>query len=212
MKLRLLLAFAALTATSSASAITITVDAELLKDNLGSAMPVTGLVILTAATTGVFNGPQDGAFVSGDEVIVFKWDLAAFTTPGLISDLGISPSPTGAWNQGDALRLYWYPTLDLASTAPVVNTPYGTYRDPAADPGSTLDGSDQWVTPANGATISLKFFTADATFLSPGGTNPASAGIASYLVPFATTAVPEPSSAFLLAGASALLLNRRRRS
>jgi len=187
---------------TSGHALTITLDAESLKDALGAPMQVSGLVVLTAGTSGSFFGPSPTSLVGGDEIIVQKWDLSAFATPGVLSDLTTDLPLTGAWTQGDPLRLYWYPTLDLADTAPGIGTAYGTYRDASV---LGLDGSAPWLTPAASDTISLKFATSDAAFLFLGGSNAPSAGIASL------TVVPEPGTAAfgaLLCAATGLVRRR----
>lgn len=201
--------------TATASAVTITIDAELLKDANGTAMPTSGLVILTAGTQGEFNGPRDGQFAYGNEFIVTKWDLSSFITAGVISDIAVSlpftADASGQWGEGDPLRLYWYPTLTLSSTEPVENTSFGTYRDPATVAANTLDGSGLWITPGESDTISLKFFSSDASLLNIGGSNSAATGNANLLVPASPGNIPEPGSTLLLSGVAALLLARRRK-
>ena len=167
-------------------AATVTLDAEVLKDSLGAPMPISGLVVLTAGTTGSFFGPTATGFVGGSEVILKTWDLSSFATPGLLSVTTGDIPFGGGWDTGDPLRIYWYPTLSLASLAPGAGTPYGTYRDATG-----VDGSAAWTTAGLGDTIALKFYTSDATFLNSGGSNTANAGRAS------STVVPEPGTTAL---------------
>lgn len=184
----------------TAGAVTITVDLERLQDASGVSMPVTGLVVLTAGGSGSFFGPTPDSFAGGDEFVLIKWDLSAFLLPGVIQDTLSSAELGGAWEVGDPLRVYWYPSLTLASPTPGAGTAYGTYRDSVG-----LDGSDPWTTPANGDSIALKFFTSDASFLSMGGSNLSEAGRASLRV------VPEPGPlGLLLAGWVAIGGLRRR--
>jgi MYXO-CTERM domain-containing protein len=201
MKRLLLAASAGLLLTGTSPALTIMLDAESLKDALGQPMDIGGLVVLTAATSGTFFGPTPTSFAGGDELVLKKWDLSAFQTPGVISDLASGLAFTGNWNQGDALRLYWYPELVLSSAAPGAGTAYGTYTDALG-----LNGSAPWVTPGESDTISLKLYTSDASFLIPsGGANAPAAGVANQ------TVVPEPATATLgLAGVLALATRRRR--
>ncbi len=189
---------------SPAHALTITLDCEILKDEFGTAMPISGIVVLTAATEGSFFGPTPTSFVSGTELLLQKWDLSSFATAGVFSDITADLPFSGAWDTGDPLRMYWYPTLTLSSTAPGEGTSYGAYSDPLG----LLDGSAPWVTPAEADTISLKFFTSDASFLSVGGSNAAEAGLAGFTV----AAVPEPGTAAvgLMALFAAMGIKRRR--
>ncbi len=173
---------------SGAHAFTINLDAELLKDESGTAMPISGLVVLTAGTSGSFFGPTPASFIGGDEIVLKKWDLSAFATAGVLSDTTGDLSFAGAWNTGDPLRIYWYPTLTLASASPGDGTEYGTYRDAVG-----VDGSAAWVTGGPSDTIGLKFYTADATFLNTGGSNSASAGVANLTV----ASAPEPGTPVL---------------
>lgn len=167
----------------SAQSSTFILDADLLRTFDGLAMPTSGLVILTAATEGVFSGPIQGAFTSGSEIIVKKWDLSeGFATAGVFQATATNLIYSGAWTSGDALRLYWYPTLTIDSSQPSYGDTYGTYTDATG-----IDGSAPWFTPGASDTISLKFFTTAAVMANP-GSNPASAGNASLQV------VPEPAT------------------
>jgi hypothetical protein len=142
-RLRILLTALTLALSWQAHALTVELGAELLKNASGNPMPKTGLVLLVASTTdSTFNAPTPLSFVTGDDVIIGKWDLSAFGVDGSLDD---SVNTTVSVN-GNPLRLYWYPTLNINSTAPGQNTPYGTYRD-IADPSqgatatATLSGS-----------------------------------------------------------------------
>lgn len=197
------------------SQVTINVDAELLKTSTaagGTAMPTSGLAILVASTTdNSFAGPSPTAYASGDDIVVGAWDLTGgFNTAGVLSQ-GVSTTPSGNWNAGDQLMLYWFPTLTLAqynaSTPPGGGTSYGQYRDPATV--TPLEqNADLWITPGPSGTIFIKFFTTDGTLLPPpgGGSSPASAGLADY------TTVPEPSSYAAILGGLCLAGAIARRS
>src|SRR4051812_3285520 len=77
--MRIRICIAALTlavATWHAHALSITIDADLLKDASGNPMSTNGLVLLVASTTDTnFAAPTPLSFVSGDDIIVGKWDL-----------------------------------------------------------------------------------------------------------------------------------------
>lgn len=165
--------------------ITIDLDAELLKTSGGTAMPTSGLLILAASTLdSSFSAPTDTAFFMGDDIEIKRWDLSGgFNTAGVFSGSTGSLTLSGNWTAGDALQLFWFPTLTLSSTAPGAGTSYGQYRHATG-----LDGSAAWETPSDGSLVSLKFFTSDASFLISGGSNSSASGTASF------TAVPEPAA------------------
>jgi hypothetical protein len=200
MKRFLFAALALAVLPGAAQGLTLNLDAELLKAQLGYPMQIGGLVVLTAATQGNFSGPTPTSFASGTEVVLDKWDLSAFATPGVFSDTTGDLGFFGDWNPGDPLRLYWYPTLDLSATAPGAGTGYGTYTDLVG-----IDGSAPWITGAAGDTLSLKFFTHDAAFLNAGGSNPAAAGLADLAV------APEPGTALFGLAMLAMAGWKRRR-
>jgi hypothetical protein len=159
----------------SASAVTINLAADTLRDANGVPLPQTGLVVLTAAAEGVFGGPTGSDFVSGGEMLLYSWDLSAVGIDGAFAGSTGDLSFSGAWNEGDQLRVYWYPTLTLGDN-PADLVPYGYYSDPLG-----IDGSDPWITPDESANMSLSFFTSDSIFFS--GTNSTEAGIANHAVP-----------------------------
>ncbi len=184
----------------TASAVIISVDAGVLSNADGSAsMPSTGLVILTVARDGDFHGPSGNLFTTGGEIELARWNLETLGD-GLLSD--ITPnlqfsdfSGNGfTWDQGDPLRLYWFPDLTLGSAAPAPGAAYGYYSDLTG-----LDDGDPWLTPAEAEPLNLRFFTSDI-----GGANEPEAGWASLTVPAGNggplAAVPDGGSTFLLMG------------
>lgn len=155
-----------------ADSVTFNMQAATLRTAAGQPMPVTGLVVLVANTNGSqFGNPTASTFVSGDNIELARWDLSAFGTEGILFDAANNLGLFGGWNSGDALAIYWYPTLTTSATSPGTGTSYGFYRD-----ASGLDGGAAWVTPSSG-TVTLKFLTQ-----SVGGSNPDSAGLASLVV------------------------------
>ena len=155
--------------------VTLITTASNLKTATNSPMPVTGLVLLVASTTdNVFAPPSPNAFVTGDDIIVGRWDLSSMNAPGQLLNL-TTMALSGDWNAGDPLKLYWFPSLTLTSLTPgAEGVPYGAYR---AD--LTPDGGDPWITPADGATVSLRFLTDDST---AGGSIAAASGNAGLVV------------------------------
>lgn len=160
-------------ATKALGTVTLNMSVAYLNDSEGSPMPTTGLVLLVASTNDdTFGTPTLDAFVSGDDTILAKWDLSTWSTPGLLLGSTGPLTLTGGWNAGDPLQLYWFPTLTLASSSPTAGAAYGQYRT-----NSPTDDSDLWITPTDGATVSLKFLT-----LAAGGSNSNSTGNASFTV------------------------------
>ncbi|MGZ5544940.1 MAG: hypothetical protein ACXWIU_09715, partial [Limisphaerales bacterium] len=156
-QLRLLLATLTLAFTWNAHALSISIDANLVKDANGNAMPSTGLVILVASTSdSTFNAPTPLNFVTGDDIIIGKWDLRTNTGGGFTEPANDVPGVVAAFVNttvpinGNALKLYWYPTLNINSTTPGQNTPYGTYTDAVG-----IDGSASWVGQSDQSTMSL---------------------------------------------------------
>jgi hypothetical protein len=190
----------------TASALTISIDAEVLRDQFGNAMSQSGVVVLTAGTNGNFSGPSGSQFVTGDEMFLFSWDLSTWGTDGVFSGITADLTFTGDWGEGDPLRMYWYPDLTLAAAGPSAGLSYGTYSDATG-----LDGSAPWITPAENEYLSLGFFTSDASFLSAGGSNDPAAGRADSLVPPVGTVVPDTGGSLLLfsAGFAGLVTLRR---
>ncbi|MDB6057001.1 MAG: large protein [Verrucomicrobiales bacterium] len=201
-RLRLLLTALTLAFTWNAHALSISIDANLLKDANGNAMPTTGLVMLVASTNdATFNGPTPLNFVSGDDVIIAKWDLSSangggFDTAGVLSAF---VNTTVAISSTSPLRLYWYPTLNFNSTAPGQNTPYGTYTDAVG-----VDGSAKWFGDTPSATITLRFLTTDAnTGFDNAGSNPPATGIANQVTPTPIVINTQPVSSTQNLGATA---------
>ncbi len=177
------------------AAISINVSAEKLKDPGGYDMAVSGILVLVGSTTdAIFSGPTDSSFVQDDDAVVAIWDIAndGGNTPGAFLGGTGSVSLGGAWDAGDPLAIYWFPTLTAANniddTVPSAAIPYGMFRVESGNP----DGTDDWVTPADGTIgYNLKFITTDATALEPGGgSSDAADGEAGLFTPGAGPAAP----------------------
>lgn len=197
-------ALAAAFAPFPAHALTITIDAETLRDAAGALFPTAGLIVLTAATEGTFLGPTPTSFTTGSEIEIARWDLSAWATPGALSDSTTDLFFSGAWDEGDPLRLYWYPTLTIDSLAPISGAAYGEYSDLFG-----IDESDPWITPAESGVLNLHLGTTDASaLLLPGSLAPA-VGQANQVV---AAVVPEPGTAVYGLATIAVLALRRRRN
>jgi hypothetical protein len=175
--------------------ITLNVNAAELKGAGGvELMPLGGQVFLVASTgDGLFGSPRADYFVSGDEVILFRWSLTdAGDGPGYFSDTtgSINLGSFTGLNPGDLLQLYWFPTLTDDATVPGDGTAYGFYR---SDLGEGLGGAP-WVVPSDGSLVTLNFFTESSGL----GTNPDSFGWADY------TVAPVPEAGNVIFGGLAL--------
>lgn len=163
------------------------VSAANLQDQNGGLAPTSGLVLLVVDTVGSgfttnvlpASALSVGSFLTGsgmptNNLIVGAWDLSSLSTPGqLLSYDVLSYNLPVAANQ--AIALYWFPSLTLASTTPGPGTAFGFYTDPVG-----VDGSAPWSLPVDGANplplLQLNFYTA-----TRGGTNSDVTGRASLL-------------------------------
>lgn len=193
------------------ASISFDLQAEQLRTDPSTAVaaPTSTLVMLVADTA--HNGFSTitgerllnvGSFLNGDDQILLKSDIDTTTaTPGVFADFQ-TLALSGAWSVGDPLALVWFPTYTTLSAQTLAGDSYGLYTN--ANPG--VDGSDAWITPADGTSgYKLYFFTSAATLEHVGGSNPDSAGDASLIV------APEPSlSCLALFGFAGILLRRRR--
>jgi len=205
MRTLILAALGFITWTCHAATITIQVDADLLKDSSGNAMPTNGLVVLVASTTdSTFNPPTAGSFVSGDDIVLAKFDLRSSGANGVLIDVASSLTLTGNWTPGDPLAIYWFPTLTTNSTAPTAGIAYGFYTTT-----TPLDGSDAWTTPTAPANIDLRFITTDSDTVNGhlAGLNPPSAGLASNVVGSGNLTAPTLGVSLLGGGSVGIQLN-----
>lgn len=198
---------ACLVSLTARASVTLNLQAFELKLESGQAMPTSGIVLLVASTTDMtFSFQSDmnnnlaslsqGSFLSGDDLILFKWNLTLNNTPGFLLDTTGSLDLSGNWGANDPLQLYWFPTLALNSPTAGSDTQFGQYRTDQA-----LDGSDTgWFTPADSSTIALNLFTMDR------GGQSGIDGRATFHT------IPEPSTMALVGvGMLSLVALRRRR-
>ena len=186
----LLLPLALLSAREAGATATLNVGAIPLQTAGGANMGVNGIVILVASTNGTtFGGPTATSFVSGGNLEVARWNLSGTATAGEFSDTtGPISVSGGSLVSGQALALYWFPTLNystIGTNGPGANTTYGFYRDPVANGvyGAGVDGSDPWYVPSDNATVSIYFVTT-----AGGGSANATNSLASRTVPSGNTA------------------------
>lgn len=219
MKLTLIASSLLAFSIQSHATIAITLQADLLKDQLGNPAPMGSMALLIASTADALfaslpaglntsAGTQVGA---SDDYIVgavsgLSWaDVGAFEATfqgGTALTLGAIPG----WTAGDSLALVWVPSLVANATVIPGNTFYGLYTRNVA---TLSDGSAAWLTPTDGNDATLTFVTQDGNIFSPGST----ASNAPNVSRATLQAVPEPTSAFLIAvGAAGLMMRRRRQS
>ncbi|MBE0544074.1 MAG: hypothetical protein IH623_22255 [Verrucomicrobia bacterium] len=197
LRLRLLcvLAFIGVSCLTAQATITLNISAGELRSSDGTElMPIGGQVFLVASTTDtLFGAPRADYFVSGDDVILFRWSLQEIDEgPGYFSGTapGLDLGDFIGLNSGDPLQMYWYPTLTADATEPGEGTPFGFYRHPTG-----LDESAPWVVPSDGSIVSLNFFTVGSVL---DGSNANELGWASF------TVAPVPEASNLIFGGLAL--------
>jgi hypothetical protein len=203
MRKTLCLVSAALALPICSSAVTFNIVGSTLKGVNGQPMPEGGLLILAASTLDSTFTPASTTdfFPSDDDIIIQKWAIEG--NSGAVDHSIPNATPSGDWNQGDPLMLYWFPTLTVGATEPGQTTPYGTYRTDSSALG------DAWVTPSSSFNfpVSLFFETTDQEPTSP------FTGLPTNFTP-----VPEPASAagvfasLCLAGGVIMRLRHRRAS
>lgn len=210
-----------LCATSSA-VITIMIQADLLKDSAGGAIPTNSLIFLVAdtqndgfdmLTAGMSTSVGSTLTPGGDDYILYRNDLSLFGEPGVLDAFTghLSFAATPGWNFGDALALVWFKGgaggITLATPTIAAGSRYGLYTRAVA-----ANGSAPWITPFDATSnYQLGLYTQDGVELSPGPTavNPPSTGQTTFVVP--AESIPEPTSmVFGMAGVLVLASRRRR--
>ena len=169
-----------LPAVKTFATVGLQISAETLRTAGGSSlMPAGGLVILVTTTNGTtFGGPTATSFASGPgDIEIARWSLGA---AGVFSDGVENISLSGGVASGQALALYWFPTLTINASVPGGGITYGYYRDssPNGPTGTGVDGGDPWFIPPDG-TAGWSPFLATIT---GSGTVANSVGFASYTV------------------------------
>ena len=197
----------ALASTSALATTNLTLFGGTLRDGAGNAMADGGLVLLVASTTdSIFSSPLPDATISvgslfgGDDQIVGLFEVSSLNS-GITGGYGtmLNINYSGNLTSGDALQLYWFPSLTLNSTSFGSYTPYGTFRTDSI----ASDSDIAWTLPSDGATVTLNFFTASSGL----GSEADSLGNATL------STVPEPAmTVVLLGGAAGLFVVHRRRA
>jgi hypothetical protein len=203
------LASAALTAHATITFTTIGAD-ELFANASGTiAAPANSLVLLVADTTGGGFGNLDAGNISvgatidsgGNDLVVGQ--LSTFTT-GILDFSGgfsinttVSTPTSGIWIAGDALAIYWIPSLTTSSSTVSSDVAYGIYTSAV---NSTPSGSDAWITPTDGSNYPAIYFESSGDEFFGSDNAPADTGDANLL----TAVIPEPADAALLCAGAAL--------
>ena len=179
--------------TAARATVIINFDVGVLANASGSTPVADGsLIQIIASSDNVFAAPTAGAFIGGNDVLLFSGSFDSSTT-SVTGAMSISLSNL-TLAQGTNLLARWFPTLTTASLTPGAGTAYGQY-------GSLTDVS--WVSPADGTTANPQMLTSSSGFGSAANSN----GYAILTV----AAVPEPSTYAALFGAAALGLVAWRR-
>ncbi|HEX8295361.1 MAG TPA: PEP-CTERM sorting domain-containing protein [Chthoniobacteraceae bacterium] len=197
--------------------ITVQLQADLLQDGSGSAVPQSSLFLLVADTErngfgaileGLSTAVGSNTRADGDDYVVFRGAVGTNTgTNGVLFDtasgLNSSLVPNGLWDTGDPLALIWFSTLPSTTPTFQNGAAYGVYTR-----NTVVDGSAAWVTTSfsPSSNISLGFYTTNGTTLGPGSNAPA-------LGRTSAAVVPEPTSTVLiLAGLLGIIGKRHRLS
>lgn len=222
------LVLTAIAILAMAGSVRATVLVELaggyLKDENGSLITAnTGTLMLVASTSdslfSSISAVSDltvGSTLNGgtDDIVLYKSTISGDGYIDGIASAGefrqaITLTLSMEIPEGSVLQLYWFPSLDVASTSAAAGNYYGTYRSTVPDGVTDADGGEAWYLPADGSSgYELLFLTSDAGSAINVGGSGAEFGAATNIV-----AVPEPAAFCLLAvGFIALVWRRSRRS
>lgn len=153
-----------------AAFVSFRLELEELRDASGSPIAPSTLAVLAADTQGDgFDAPGPGLLTVGNPIATGSDDLAVAllasdsTTPGIVFNLLSNLSLTGSWKAGQPLALYWFPGATLSDPRLADLDPYGFARATGDQTGTTA-----WVTPADGSTVTLRYYTTAATVLIDG--------------------------------------------
>lgn len=157
----ILLAFAMLAVPGVFATVSLDVAVDRLDDQGGVPIPLGALVLLVADTDGDGLGQAAAGDISlrayldgfgGDDLIVFRSDLAALATPGAygVSTGGLELEGIGSslWSEGDPLYLVWFPGLSSGDSSVSAGEAYGA-RDLGVTPPEGGNEALVYVAPAN---------------------------------------------------------------
>jgi len=194
------------------ASVTITNGATgILRDENGAMISLGAVGLLVADVDG--NGladPLGGALSVGntlgggsDDLILGVYQAIDLGTDQNGFDLGATTfSYSGAFSEGDALWLVWFPTIATPGSTVAAGTVYGTFRTDAIDTAS--GGTMAWTAPADGTNQDL--FSLDAAL----GGDPA-VSEAAFTANFVTVPEPAGGALFAVAGLLVLVVERGRR-
>ncbi len=180
---------------AKAATVTLTINAGLLENALGTAVePNGGLLQLLASPSGTFSAPTSSSYVSGDNVLVQSFQMNSNSgTAGLtVNTLTGIPLTTANYTltPGESLILRFYPSLTFAGmpSTPTLGTTFGQVRSDTVEFGGMIDPSETpWVVPAGGSAKDFDYVT-----ISGGGTYANNTAFATGIV--LVGLVPEPST------------------
>jgi hypothetical protein len=202
---------AVLFATAAQATITIELDAGHLYTTATTSagyVNVGGLLQVLVSTNGSFAAPSLGSYTDFSPSTFVLANLAMNDTKTDETDNTFQFSLGGNVAQGESLMLRWFPSITLlqeqSGATPLLGTTYGQFEGSSADlyPGDST--SIPWTIPADGSNSDLYFLT-----VASGGTHAETVALANQTV----SAIPEPATTSLLAGAVALgaMIWRRRK-
>ncbi|MBU6300548.1 MAG: choice-of-anchor D domain-containing protein [Verrucomicrobia bacterium] len=155
--------------------VTLQLAADRLNTSSGTAAPSSTLVLVVADTTrdGLATAVQGsiatGAVLPGgglDDLVVFRTDLSALATPGVLSSLAtgidFSIDPQWNWDAGDPLYLLWFPSLTTATTSLSAGVSYGLISLGSTPPDGGI-GDYRYVSPTNTGTFGSTPIPSNAT-------------------------------------------------
>jgi hypothetical protein len=176
---------AILLGSEASATVRFTLTADRLNNASGSAAASSSSLVLVIADTaddGVSVSPGAAALYSmadgsgGDDLIIYRTDLSASGTSGVLFDttpaLDLALAANGVWNAGDDIYVVWFPGLTTNPGSPSAGDAYGVIK--------------VGETPADGATESFSYITL---------TNSGNYGTGSQTDTAANQTIPTPNSA-----------------
>jgi hypothetical protein len=186
-----------LMALSASAAVTISFNADSLRDSSGTVAPTSTLAFLLADAGNDGFGSiiaesinQYDVLASGDTVVA-RFDFSTFATPGVISE-SVSGIDLTNFASGNQLAIVWMPGLTTAETTVGASQSYGLLTDAS------------WVAPSDGGTsLAYQVISDTNNFFFASSPTTLSVTDAQSQASF-TTPVPEPSAFAAIAGLLAL--------